>query len=395
MDDRPFARVLAELGAELRPLLEFVTRSRYSERMGDPAICDFVFGNPHEMPLQGITDALQRWAEPENKDWFAYKNNEEPARAAVAASLRQALDLPFEPDDVFLTPGTFGALSVALRTVCDPGDEVIYLSPPWFFYGPMIRVAGAVPVRVDVAPPAFDLDPATIAAAITPRTRAIIVNSPNNPGGRVYSREDLEGVARVLADASERNGRAIYLLSDESYRRILFDDRTFTSPAAVYPNTIVMYTYGKTLLAPGERVGYLALAPSMPSREALRDPVFLAQIVGGWQFPNATLQYAIPELEELSVDVGALQRRRDRLVGSLREFGYDVIEPEGTFYIPVRSPVSNDYEFVELLGARDVFVLAGAIFELPGWFRLSVTANDDMVERSLPHFEAALKEASA
>jgi aspartate aminotransferase len=345
------------------------------------------------MALPELVETLQRWAVPQSKDWFAYKTNEQPARETAAATQSALVGTTFDPEDIFLTPGAFGALSVALRAVVDPGDEVLYLSPPWFFYESMIMVAGGRPMKVVLQPPTFELDVEAITAAITPKTRAIIVNSPNNPSGRIYPASDLAALASVLSEASERNGRTIYMLSDESYRRILFDGNAFESPAKHYPSSFVIYTYGKTLLAPGQRIGYIALHPEIQRRDELRQGVFLSQVLGGFQFPNSVLQYAVPELEDLSVDIPQLQGRRDRLHDALREMGYDINSPASTFYMLARSPLEDDVAFTEMLAEHDVFVLPGKVFELPGWFRISVTANDDMVERSLPGFEKALTQA--
>jgi aspartate aminotransferase len=165
------------------------------------------------------------------------------------------------------------------------------------------------------------------------------------------------------------------------------------SPALAYANTLVLYTYGKQLLAPGERLGYVALAPSVESRYELREAMLFSQIVGGWQFPNTTLQRAVPDLETLSIDVPALQRRRDRMFEALTGLGYDATKPEATFYMMVRSPIADDRRFSELLARHNVFVGPGQIFELPGYFRISLTANDDMVGRSLAGFKSALEDA--
>jgi aspartate aminotransferase len=384
---------LATLQAGLRPLLEFLNHSEHAHRMGDPSICDFVYGNPQEMPLTAIVEAIQRHAIPQNKDWFAYTLRIPAAVQAIAGSLRARTGLPFEPEDVYLAPGTFAAIAVALRATVDPGDEVIFISPPWFFYESMIVVTGATPVRVTLAPPAFRLDGAAIEAAITPKTRAVIVNSTHNPTGRIYTREELDVLAETLTRASDRNGRPILLFSDESYNRILFDGREFISPALAYRDTLVLYTYGKQLLAPGERLGYLAISPSIASRDDLREAVLFAQIVGGWQFPNTTLQRAVPDLERVSIDVPALERRRDRMFEALTGFGYDVTNPEATFYMMVRSPIADDRLFTSILARHNVFVGPGHIFELPGYFRISLTANDDMVGRAIPGFRAALREA--
>jgi aspartate aminotransferase len=358
----------------------------------DPDTCDFVAGNPQEMALPSFVDALGRWAEPRDAHWFAYKFNEPYAQDAVAAGLRARRGVPFEPDDVFLTDGAFAGLAMCIRAVADPGDEVVFCSPPWFFYEALIVGAGATAVRVRVDLETWDLDVGAIEASLSGRTRAIVVNSPNNPTGRIYPPETLARLADVLTAASERNGRPIYLISDEAYSRIVFDERTFTSPTEAYPFSFLVYTYGKQLLTPGERMGYVALPPTMPDREAMRGPMMLAQLaLGGHGVPNAVLQRAIPELDALTVDVKALQRRRDRLVDALRSSGYEVHHPEGTFYLLPTSPDPDDVAFAERLGADKVYVLPGSLVEMPGRFRISVTGTDEMVERAIPVFEAAAR----
>jgi aspartate aminotransferase len=184
------------------------------------------------------------------------------------------------------------------------------------------------------------------------------------------------------------------LLSDEAYSRILFDGREFPSPTAFYPHSLLLYTYGKTLLTPGQRLGYIALPPTMPGREMLRGALFMAQLVTGFAFPNALLQHALADLDKLSIDIAHLQRKRDRLVGALRDMGYDLHTPEGTFYLMVRSPIEDDWAFIETLAEHDILCLPGVVVEAPGFFRISLTASDEMIEGSLPGFAAALREAS-
>ena len=290
-----------------------------------------------------------------------------------------------------MTAGAFGALGVTLRALCDEGDEVIFLSPPWFFYELMIASSGATPVRVRLAAPAFDLDADAVAAAITPRTRAVIVNSPNNPTGRIYRQPELAALGAVLSEASERNGRPIILISDESYNRIVFDGIEFRSPAMDYDATMTVYTYGKTLLAPGQRMGYAAMSPTFPDRKTTGYAIMVQQLAAGWGFPNALLQHAIGDLEGLSIDIAALQARRDRMVPALEEAGYEVTRPEGTFYLMVRSPDPDDLAFTDRLAELGALVLPGSIVECPGWFRISLTASDEMVDRGLEAFLAAAR----
>jgi aspartate aminotransferase len=377
-----------EFRASIGPFLRFFNGPVWS-RYTEPGIANFAVGNPQEMPLPGFVDAVSQAIQPRDKNWFAYKMNEPESRMTVARTLRARTGLDWDPDDVFMTNGGFGALAVTFRAILDRGDEVIFLSPPWFFYEMLIRAADGVPVRVRLSPPAFDIDVAAVDAAITPRTRAVVLNSPHNPSGRVYPLEALEGLSATLEAASARIGQRIYLVSDEPYNRIVFDGRTFHSPAEVYPNTITTYSYGKTLLTPGMRLGYIAVPPTMDGRAELRERIFVSQVATGFAFPNADLQHAIGDIERLSIDVGALEHRRDRLVPALRELGYETTMPEGTFYVMARAPIDDDEVFAARLADHGVLVLPGSVVEVPGWMRISLTASDDMVERGLPEFASA------
>ncbi len=391
--DQPVATRISALQHAMRHILSFIQESGLFEMNGDPAINNFAFGNPQEMPLPGFVDAMREAAVPQDKDWFAYKMSESETQEAVAAALRDEVGIAFEPADIAMTPGAFGALAAAVQVCVDPGDEVIINLPPWFFYEAMIVNAGGVPVKVAVDRETMDLDLDAIEAVITPRTRAIIVNSPNNPTGRIYPPDTLRRLAELLTAASTRNGRSIWLISDEPYRRIRFDDVPFTSPLAYYPQSMMTYSYGKILLTPGQRVGYLALPPTLPNREQVRLAIQTVQIAGGFLFPNAILQHAIAELEGLSIDLQALQRKRDRMVAELRAIGYDVHVPEGTFYLLPKSPWVDDSAFCRLLVEHGNLCLPGAVLEFPGFFRISLTASDEMIERSLPGFAAAFAHA--
>ncbi|HET8986710.1 MAG TPA: aminotransferase class I/II-fold pyridoxal phosphate-dependent enzyme [Trueperaceae bacterium] len=383
------ARMEATLGA-MAPFLRFFNQSAWAKHRGDEGIADFVIGNPHEMPLPAFVDALERALPPRNELWFGYKENEPESREVVARSLQHQRGAPFEASDVFMTNGGFSALSVSIATLTDPGDEVIYITPPWFFYEAIIVSHGATPVRVPIDRDTYDLDLDAIRAAITERTRAIIINSPNNPTGRIYPPSTLMGLARVLSDASARFGGRIFLLSDEAYSRIVFDGKPYPSPTDFYSDSLLLYTYGKTLLTPGQRIGYIALPPAMVDKGPLREAIFAGQVVAGWAFPNALLQHALADLETVSIDIGHLQRKRDKMVAALRDMGYELQAPEGTFYLLVRSPDPDDRAFSERLAGEGVFVLPGSVAELPGTFRISLTASDAMIEQSLPGFERAI-----
>lgn len=352
----------------------------------DPEALDFTFGNPHETALPGLSAAIRTHAEPRSVDWFAYKTSEPEAQRVVAAGLAAELGLPFEPEDIAMTQGAFGAISLALALLTDAGDEVIVPVPGWFCYEPMLHAADLVPVRAELDTETFDLDVDAIARAITPRTRIVIVNSPANPTGRVYPASSWEALADVLERASREHGRRIWLLSDEPYRRIRFDGIAFTSPAAVYPWTLIDYSYGKVLLAPGQRLGYLALSPLIPvdERDELRAGLMPLGLAIGWGFPDAVMQYAVPQLETLSIDLEELTRKRDRLYAALTDAGIAVTRPEGTFYLWGRAPGGDATRFCDALAQRGVYVMPGTLFSQPHHFRISLTATMDMIDQALP-----------
>jgi aspartate aminotransferase len=355
--------------------------------------CDFALGNPQTMPLEGFVAALRDATTPKNISWYAYKTNEASSREIVCASLNGLTGFKYPPKNIFMTNGATGALLVIMNALIGPNDEVIFNNPPWFFYEGMILNSGGKPVAVDVDPRTFDLDVGAIERAITDNTRFIIVNSPNNPTGKVYSPDTLMKLSRILDGASKSIGRPIYLVSDEVYRAVVYDGVEFHSPTKFYKNSIMVYSYGKTLLSPGQRVGYIALSPEIDGAEELRTILYSSQILSGWAVTSALMQHCLPDIEKLSLDVTALHGRRDRFVHGLRECGYEVRTPEGAFYITPKSPIEDDVAFSDVLAKEGVFCLPGSVVKMNGYLRASLTANDDMIERALPIFAAARNRA--
>ncbi|MFN2556662.1 MAG: aminotransferase class I/II-fold pyridoxal phosphate-dependent enzyme [Nitriliruptorales bacterium] len=391
----PVARRVEAVERSLRPFLQVVRESAYAARMGATGIMDFMAGNPQEPPLPEVVEVIARCTHPRRPDWFAYRVDEPGARAAAAAGLIERQGVEVDPQDVVLTRGAAGGIAAALATLIDPGDEVIFLSPPWFFYEAMILSVGGEPVRVPVDRDTFDIDVPAVEDAISPRTRAIIVNTPNNPSGRIYPPRTLQRLADVTERGAQRSGRPIMIISDESYSRILFDGRRFHSPASFSPHCLMVHTTSKSTLTPGQRLGFVALPRTMPGRERVREALTLTILVQGVAVPDAVMQYALADLEPLCIDLAHLQHKRDRMVEALQQQGYDVHLPEGGFYLLPRSPLAHDVAFAELLARQDVFVLPGRVVEMPGYFHISLTASDEMIERSLPIFAAALATAAA
>ena len=377
------------------PISEFYGQATYMSRKNEPGSLDFTLGDAHEMPSPGFVEALQRWSVPQNQGWYGYKGNLWESRTTVSTALKEKRGLSIAPEDIFMTNGTVVGLAICLQILAGEGDEIIINFPPWLGYRRMIHMSGATPVGVPVKAETFDLDLEAISSSLTERTRAIIINSPHNPTGKIFSEKTLQSLANLLTDASVRYGQPIYLISDETFSRIVFDNRPCTSPTQFYPFSFLVYGYSKTLMAPGQRIGYIALPPTMPEREQIRKMISILQGSSfGWCFPSALMQYALPDLEKLSLNIEHLQYKRDWMVKELREMGYKLQPSEGTFFLLVQSPWEDDCAFAELLASYGVFVLPGTPQEIPGYFRISLTANEDMISLSLPKFQAAREYAA-
>ena len=376
-------------GRDQQLVLDFIQNYR-AGIPEDQVVADLTFGNPHEPPLPDLVRALRTHIEPKSPDWFAYKFSEEEPRRVIAEGLRAELGLNFAPEDIAMTLGAYGAIALAFSILLDPGDECIIPVPGWFLYETTLSLNHAVAVKIPLRNADFDLDIAAIGAAITARTRIVIVNTPHNPTGVIYSRERLRELATLLHSKSAEFGRPIFILSDEPYRRIRFDGAAFTSPAEVYPWTLIDYSFAKVLLAPGLRLGYLAICPDMPAdaRETLRATAERVQLSSGCAFPDAILQYAVKDLEKVSIDVPTYQRKRDRLYNTLTQWGYELTKPAGAFYLWGKAPGGDALAFTSALAKRGVYVMPGTLFERPGDFRISLTGTHDMIEASLPAFEA-------
>jgi aspartate aminotransferase len=388
----PVAGRHERIAASLDPFLRAITE--LGPRMGDPDACDFVAGNPEVPALPGYVDTLRRWLEPKHRRWFAYGMPDPRASEAAAEALAEELGIDVEPRDIVLTRGAHGAMTLAMTMVLDAGDEVVFVSPPWFFYEAMILGAHASPVRVRADETTWDLDLDAIARVLSPRTRMVLVNTPNNPTGKIYPDETLADLGSLLQRHSRETGRPVYLLSDEAYSKILFDGNVMRTPARHYDRTLLVHTFSKSALAPAQRLGFLALPATMPDRPALREAAMAASFATGNAAPDAVMQYALPDLLDIEVDMDRLQRRRDRMLEALRGAGYAVHTPEATFYLLVRSPIHDELAFARRLAADDVLVLPGSAFEMPGYVRLSLTATDEMVERAIPVFERAIAETA-
>ena len=377
-----------EQGGWIRRMFEagIVLKAQY----GADRVFDLSLGNPVVEPPEQFKQELVRLAQSTAPGMHRYMPNAgyPETRQAVAETLAQETGLPFSLSEVVMACGAAGAANVVLRTILNPGDEVIILAPYFVEYVYYIDNHNGVPVIVSTGQD-FQLDLSAIEAAITSKTRGIIVNSPNNPSGAVYSGEQLEVLAQLLRRKQEEHGSEIFLLSDEPYRRLIYDDLVYPQVFPHYENTIVVNSHAKDLGLPGERIGYIAVHPAYSQREELVDGLIFCTRTLGFVNAPALMQHVIQSLQGISVDVADYQRKRDYLYSQLTEMGYSVVKPQGAFYLFPRSPLEDDGAFVDALQEWNVLTVPGMGFGTPGHFRISYCVEDWVLEGAIKGFASA------
>lgn len=366
----------------------FEEGARLKAERGEENICDFTLGNPDVDPPPEVLEALRRAAADNRAGVHGYMPNAgfPDVRATVAAHLARTTGLAFTAEDVFMTVGSAGAINTLLKAVLDPGDEVIVLMPCFSEYPFYVQNHAGRMVQVETDErflPVVD----RIAAAITPRTKAIILNSPNNPTGRVYPAPLLADLEAMLA----RRGHPAVVISDEPYKPVVFDGIVQPEIASIVTNCAIASSWSKTFALAGERIGYLALSPRLDGREALRAACAFTNRILGFINAPAIWQRVVAACIAARPDIEGYRRKRDLLSEALTRMGYDAPKPEGTFYLFPRTPIADDIAFVRLLAQEGVLGVPGTGFGRSGYFRLSLTVPMSVVERSLPGFERALR----
>jgi aspartate aminotransferase len=309
-------------------------------------------------------------------------------REAVARRLAAATGLPYTAKHVLMTVGAGGALNTVLKALLDPGDEVLTVAP---FFAEYTFYAENHGGRLVVVPPRADLTPdvARLEAAITPRTRAILVNSPNNPSGVIYPASTFVEIEALLARAA----RPIVLISDEPYRALVFDDVVPPEVPPLVTRAIVATSWSKSLAIPGERIGYLAFSPRMPEAAELFEACTFTSRVLGFVNAPALWQWVVAEVGDQVIDVAPYREKRDLMYEGLTRIGYQCVKPRGAFYVFPRTPIDDDVGFVRLLAEEGVLAVPGSGFGMPGHIRVSLTVERDTVVRALPGFERAFHKA--
>ena len=368
----------------------FEEGARLKAAHGSGNVFDFSLGNPNITAPECFDKALAETACSCSGEHGYMPNTGYPhVRESVAKYLTAEQGVAVSQDEVIMTCGASGALNVALKTLLDPGDEVLTPVPCFVEYGFYADNHGGVLKTVPTHDD-FSLDLDAMAAAITPRTKVVLINSPNNPTGQIYSRESLVRLGQLLATRSADYERTIYLISDEPYRKIVFDDHTVPSIFAVYADSILATSYSKDISIPGERIGYAALNPAANYREDVMNGMALANRILGFVNAPALMQKIVACLQGTSVDIALYKRKRDLLCEGLAAAGYDFVTPPGTFYLFPRSPIPDDVAFVQALQEELILVVPGSGFNGPGHFRIAFCVDDETIVNALPGFKRVM-----
>ena len=359
---------------------------------GADNVYDFSLGNPNLEPPPELGRILEELARDTRPGQHAYMPNAGfvETRKAVADFLNGFNDATFSAEEIVMTVGAGGGLNVVLKTILNPGEEVIIPKPYFVEYNFYLDNHQGVPKIVRTKPDfSFDFD--AISEAVNEKTRAILINSPNNPTGKVYGENDLKQLAELMTRFSSKFGQPIYLISDEPYRKIVYDGITVPSVFDAYRESFVVTSFSKDLSLPGERIGYAAAHPHMSEKGMILAGMVLCNRVLGYVNAPAFMQRAIARLLHSSVDVSVYQKKRDLLSNALTSMGYQLVKPEGAFYLFPRTPVEDDVAFVTALQKENILTVPGTGFGGPGHFRIAYCVSDQVIEKSLPGFERTIK----
>lgn len=361
--------------------------------IGDDKVFDFSIGNPSVPAPAAVKEAILALMEEDPVTLHGYSPaaGDPQVKQVIADAISRKFGVTATPGQLYLTAGAAAGLAISIAALTHPGDEVLVISPYFPEYKTWIEAAGCTIVEVPAQVPSFQIDTEAVAAAITPKTSAVIVNSPNNPVGAVYTRENLEALATVLRAAEERFAHPIYLISDEPYREITYGAEVPYVPA-IYPRTLVCYSYSKALSLPGERIGYIYVSDAMPDARDVAVAVAGAGRALGYVCAPVLLQKAIARVVDVPSDVAAYAENRRLLTEGLAQLGYEFVQPDGAFYLWVRALEPDAQAFSERAKGFELLLVPSNSFGCEGWVRISYCVSADTIKGAMPAFKA-LKES--
>jgi aspartate aminotransferase len=374
MKDSSWIRAMFEEGEKMKKI------------HGPENILDFTLGNPITEPPEGLKEKLVEIIESETRGMHRYMTNSgyEFVRQEIADYCKEKTKLPFSKDNIIMTVGAAGGLNVVFKALLDPGDEVIVANPYFVEFMFYIGNHGGVMRLVDTKDD-FHLDISKIEKAITRKTKAILINSPNNPTGVVYNEEELKELAAVLHEKHEK-GQRIFLIADEAYKKLIYNGTVLPDVFNIYEDTIAVTCHSKDLGLAGERIGYIAASPNIRNISPLMDAMIFSNRILGFINAPALMQRVVGKFQNISVDIMEYQVRRDAIYDILVESGFEVIKPLGAFYIFPKSPIPDDIRFVRELQKHHILGVPGIGFGRAGYFRLAYCVDMDVIERSRKYF---------
>lgn len=365
----------------------FEEGEKLKKKHGVENIYDFSLGNPITEPPEALKEELIRVASSDEQGMHRYMTNSgyDDVREEVARYQRETTGLPYTKDNIVMTVGAAGGLNVVFKSILDPGDEVIVPCPFFvefmFYIGNHNGVIKLVDTKDD-----FHLDIEKIKAAITRKTKAILINSPHNPTGAVYHEEELLELVDLLHERSKK-GQRIYIVADEAYKKIIYNGTKLPNLPNLYDDTVIVTCHSKDLGLAGERIGYIAMSPRIKNVRSLIDATIFANRILGFINAPAIMQRVVAKFQRSSVDIMDYQKRRDAIYNILVESGFEVIKPEGAFYIFPKSPIPDDIQFVKTMLQHHILTVPGVGFGKPGYFRIAYCVTMDVIEKSRPFFK--------
>lgn len=382
---------MRELGARRSTIRELFEYGKIRKcEIGEENVFDFSLGNPSVPAPREVGEALVRVITEESPisvHGYTSAQGDAAVRAAISDYINQKYEEITSPDCIYMTVGAAAALTCAITAIACPDDEVIVLTPYFPEYKVFIERCGAKIVEVATKEHDFTPDVERISAAINEKTAAIIINSPNNPTGAVYSAEDIAALTRLLKEKEEELGHPIFLISDEPYRELVYGSADVPYLTKYYDDTIVCYSYSKSLSIPGERIGYALVNPRMKNFTAVYQAVCGAGRALGYVCAPSLLQKIIPQCLGITSDVSVYDDNRSLLYSELSSYGYDVVKPQGAFYLFVKSPSGDGAEFSERAKRYELLIVASEDFGCPGYARISYCVKTEMIKRALPAFK--------
>ncbi|MEK9628226.1 MAG: pyridoxal phosphate-dependent aminotransferase [Nitrospinota bacterium] len=365
---------------------------RLKKEFGEDNVFDLSLGNPVIEPPEEVQKALVQAASDQTKGLHRYMPNAgfQDVREAIAKTLSTETQVTVSANDLVMVCGAAGGLNITLKTLLDAGDEVITFAPFFVEYIFYADNHGGKAVSVNTNTD-FTLNFDALKKALNDKTKAVIINSPNNPTGVVYSREQLKQLAETLKEHSNKTGKPVYLISDDPYQKITFDGVEAASVLEFYENSIYITSHSKDIALPGERIGYVAVHPECEDADNIMAGLIFSNRVLGFVNAPALIQRVVKNVQGVTVDVEQYRKKRDFLYGELSRIGYDVVKPQGAFYFFPKAPIKDEVEFVKKLAEHKVLVVPGRGFGSPGYFRISYCLPDSVIEGAIPGLEAAFK----